>query len=101
MENDLGLSGHLWYALFDEQGNPFISDMRGPDIERRMDRNLWRFWNKRGNVIFPITFQCQIFIESGPPLTSEQIQELRTLFLEVREELRTKSLPAIQKLRGK
>ncbi len=65
MENDLGLSGHLWYSLFDEQGKPFVSDMRGPDIERRMDRNIWRFWNKRGNVIFPITFQCQIFKRCG------------------------------------
>jgi hypothetical protein len=101
MENDLGLTGHLWFALFDEEGKPYTSNMSGLELERRMDRNLWMFWKERGSVIFPMTFQCQIFIESGPPLTDEQLQELRTLFLAVREEIRTRSLPAVQKLGGK
>jgi len=101
MKNELDLSGHLWYAFFDEKGEPFVRGMDKLGIERRVDRNFWSFWQKPDHLVYPLTFQCQIFIESGPPLTDEQYQELRSLFLEVREVIRAKSLPAIQQLGGK
>lgn len=100
MTNELGLSGYLWFSLFDEKGKPFISDMSGPGLERRMDRNIFLFWKNEGRVIFPRTFQSQIFIESGPPLNEGQLQELRTMYLEIREILRQQSMPALEKLGG-
>lgn len=101
MVNELGLSGYLWFSLFDEDGNPFVGDMAGPDINRRMNRNIFLFWQNEGNVIFPRTFQAQIFIESGSPLTDIQLQELRKLFLEIRDGIRKSSLPALEKLGDK
>lgn len=100
MTNELGLSGYLWFSLFDENGKPFISDMSGPGLTRRMDRNIFLFWKNEGGVIFPRTFQAQIFIESGPPLSETQQQELRLLFLEIREMIRQASLPALERLEG-
>jgi hypothetical protein len=58
------------------------------------------FWKNEGGVIFPRTFQAQIFIESGPPLSETQQQELRLLFLEIREMIRQASLPALERLEG-
>lgn len=100
MTNELGLSGYLWFSLFDENGKPFASDMTGPGLSRRMDRNIFLFWKNEGGVIFPRTFQAQIFIESGPPLSESQLQDLRLLFLEIREIIRQASLPALERLEG-
>ena len=97
--NELGLRGHLWYSLYEEKGTPYLSDMTGPEFQRRMDRNLWKFWSKRANAIFPVTYQYQLFIESGPLLSDSEMQELRQLFLETREIIRQKSLPILETMR--
>lgn len=97
--NELGLRGHLWYSLFEEKGNPYLSDMTGPEFQRRMDRNLWKFWSRRANAIFPVTYQYQLFIESGSSLKEDELKELRQLFLETREIIRQKSLPTLETLR--
>jgi exosortase len=101
MTNDLGLSGYLWYSFFDEKGEPFAGDLVRSGLEKRMDRNILRFWRNEGSVIFPRTFQSQIFIESGPPLSEKDTQELRRLHLEIREIMRQQSLPALKRLGGK
>jgi hypothetical protein len=100
MTNDLGLSGYLWYSFFDEKGEPFAGDLARSGLEKRMDRNILRFWRNEGSVIFPRTFQSQIFIESGPPLAEAETQELRRLHLELREIMRQQSLPALKRLGG-
>ena len=98
MTNELGLSGYLWYSFFDEKGQPFGGDITESGLERRMERNIFRFWKNEGSVIFPRTFQSQIFIESGPPLTESELQELRRIHLEIRDVIRKKSLPALERL---
>jgi hypothetical protein len=97
--NELGLRGQLWYSLFEEKGKPYLSDMSGPEFQRRMDRNLWKFWSRRANAIFPVTYQYQLFIESGSSLKEDELKELRQLFLETREIVRQKSLPTLETLR--
>jgi hypothetical protein len=64
-----------------------------------MDRNLWKFWSRRANAIFPVTYQYQLFIESGSSLKEDELKELRQLFLETREIVRQKSLPTLETLR--
>jgi exosortase len=98
MTNELGLSGYLWYSFFDEKGQPFGGDITESGLERRMERNIFRFWKNEGSVIFPRTFQSQIFIESGPPLTESELQELRRIHLEIRDVIRKQSLPALERL---
>lgn len=97
--NELGLKGYLCYSFFEEKGTPYLSDMTGLGLQRRMDRNLWKFWNKRGNTIFPITYQYQLFIESGSSLGESELNELRQIFVDTRQIILQKSLPVLETVR--
>jgi exosortase/archaeosortase family protein len=99
--NDLGLRGYLWYGLFDENLKPYFIDMKGPSLAARMNRGVWKIWSKSDPIRSPITFQYQLFVEAGEPLTAEQHQELRRIFLDTREMILQKSVPAVQKLSGR
>jgi hypothetical protein len=46
----------------------------------------------------PVTFQFQLLSRTSEPATEEQIAKFRSLFLESRERIREKSIPAFQRL---
>ena len=48
----------------------------------------------------PVVFQFQLIAYSDEPATAEKLQENREIFLELRETIREKSLPAFRKLMG-
>lgn len=101
MANELGIKGYLWYSLFDEFGRDFEMDVEGLGVDIRFARQtiLDRFRGD-GEREVPMTFQIQIFIESGPPLSDEEHEEIRALFVVIREQIRSSSMPAINSMKA-
>ena len=105
LENADGEFAVLHYSHFLKNGDPFVysqSDAR----DGYGDRNTrWivptilkqlRQLQERD----PVTFQFQLLSRTTEPATDAQIAQFRSLFLEAREAIREKSLPAFRKLMG-
>ena len=93
----------LHFSHFMSKGEPFVysqSDERAglgdrdtrwliPSIQRQL---------KLVQAPEPVTFQFQLLSRTSEPATEEQIAKFRSLFLESRERIREKSIPAFQRL---
>ena len=94
----------LQFSLFDVNGRPFNYefDSFASSVRRRLAQSVFN----RGVEIVqgettPITFQFQILSRSDEPATDEQRQDYRKMFLELRETVREKSMPAFRAMLGK
>ncbi len=97
----------LHFSLFDQNGDPILYDPKsfGNAFFDRFGRTLFK------NVIRKMkgtqspselaTFQFQILSRSDEPATDEQRQDYRKMFLEFRETIREKSMPAFRKMMAK
>lgn len=86
---DVGRYGLLFFSFFTPSGEPFqpVTDT----VARRVQR---RFGTLRGFSEAPDTFQCQVFVEAPIPFTEEQVDSLRRLHLETREQIREAAVEA-------
>ena len=102
MVNAFGSQGYLWYSLFDESGSPY-TQIRGENADgfQLPRRTIFDLIQARSNAGPPFTFQIQIFIEAGQPLTDDDRSELTELYLELREMIRKRSLPALNQLKDR
>ncbi len=101
MINDLGIKGYLWYSLFDEYGKEYEMNVEGLGIDIRFSRQtIVERLRGDGYKELPMTFQVQIFTESGPALSDEELKEIRDLFVAIREQIRSTSMPAIKAMKG-
>jgi exosortase len=102
MVNAFGSDGYLWYSLFDEDGAPYnqVFNERGVGI-RLPRQTILNLFDEKSSSGPPYTFQVQIFIESGRALSDEERVELTELFLELREVIRKRSMPAINQLKDR
>ena len=102
MVNAFGSEGYLWYSLFDEFGAPYNKIFEESDVAVRLPRRtIFDLINQSSFAGPPFTFQVQIFIESGQPLSDDDSSELTELFLELREKIRESSMPALNQLKGR
>ena len=102
LRNSDGTYALLQFSLFDVNGQPFIYEFESltASVRSRWTRSVFHrgFEIVQGDTI-PITFQFQLLSRSSEPPTDEQQQTYREMFLEFRETIREKSMPAFRKLR--
>jgi hypothetical protein len=92
LENDIGTYAYLWFSFFDENGQPFIFQeeetvSKSPDLLSRFTWNLNSFVRAKGEAVEPITYQVQMFCESGQNLSEPDRKQMRDLFLSLRHEM--------------
>ncbi len=105
LENADGEFATLHFSHFLKNGEPFVysqSDVRSGNGDRdtrwilpTMLKQLRQMQEPE-----PVTFQFQLLSRTSEPATEEQIVAFRSLFLEAREKIREKSIPAFRKLMG-
>lgn len=100
LENDLGDIAVLHFSLFDERGSPYslenASDV--PQVENRLQRNLWTQVRREEQVRDPITFQFQQLAVTNTPPTPQQVEGLRSLYRSLRRQVYLESMPIIESL---
>ena len=94
MQNQYGLFGFVWYAFFDENGNP---TSRANESEGTSRTNIFNSLKKKPSEGLVTCFQVQLFLESGKDLSEAEIEQNRKLFFEVYERIRQQSVTALKK----
>lgn len=94
MQNQYGLFGFVWYAFFDNNGVPI---KRANDKVGSSRINLLARLQKSPSVQLPLSFQVQLFLESGRELNESELASNRQLFFEVFERLRQQSEVVLKK----
>ena len=105
LENAVGEFAVLQFSHFLKHGEPFVynhADARAGYADRD---NRWIIPTVVKQLRLmqepePVTFQFQLLSRTLEPATEEQIVAFRSLFLEARERIREKSIPAFRKLMG-
>ncbi len=101
LSNELESKAYLWFSLFDEAGKPFesITDHADDTIENRFSFSLSKMLERAlGKVVEPVTYQVQLFRESGKSLSDHERNELLQIFLQMRSSMREKTIPVLAKL---
>lgn len=94
----------LHFSLFDENGNPILYDPKSFEnaFSDRFARTLFKdIIRQLKGVPSPselATFQFQLLSRSDEPATDEQLIVFREMFLEFRQTIRDKSMPAFRRL---
>jgi len=107
LQNQVGEFAVLHFALFDEEGKPFLFDLENVKNTalNRWSRSIFpnsiAFFKGERSPFDPLTFQFQIMSQSMEPATPELLQEYRKIFLDLRNAVRDKSMPGIRKLTNK
>ena len=105
LENPNGEFAILHFSHFTKNGEPFIYSQSNvqADGDGRNTRWILPTILKQLSQMQerePVTFQFQLLSRTSEPATEEQIVKFRDLFLEAREKIREKSIPAFRKFMG-
>ena len=96
MQNQYGLLGFVWYAFFDEHGIPIERSTASKQPSRK---NIFSMFQNDHNEEPPVSFQVQVFFESGRELNKVEMERNRNLFSEIFERIRQESEITLQKAR--
>ncbi len=94
MQNQYGLYGYVWFAFFDENGIPID---RKTDTEQLSRKNIFERLNKKEMPTTQVTYQVQVFFESGKELSEVEAERNRKLFFAIFEQVRQQSQSAMMK----
>jgi len=94
MQNQYGLLAFVWYAFFDENGVPIERITASKQLSRK---NIFSMLQNDHNEELPVSYQVQVFFESGRELNDVEMERNRKLFFEIFERLRQKSEITLQK----
>jgi exosortase len=105
LENAVGEFAVLQFSHFLKNGEPFVYSQSDARLGYGDRNTRWIFPKvvkqlKLMQEPEPVTFQFQLLSRTSEPATDEQIAQFRSLFLEARETIREKSIPAFRKLMG-
>jgi len=94
MQNQYGLLGFVWYAFFDENGVPMERSSASKELSRK---NIFSMLQKDNKEELPVSYQVQVFFESGRELNEVEMERNRKLFFEIFERVRQQSEITLQK----
>ena len=94
MQNQYGLYGFVWYAFFDESGARVD---REPDTKQLSRRNIFERLQNREVPDAKVTYQVQVFFESGKELSEAEMERNRKLFFAIYDQVRQQSKTALMK----
>ena len=94
MQNQYGLFGFVWYAFFDDQAVPIRRENEAVGYHRV---SLLKRLQKSPVEKLPMSFQVQLFLESGRDLSELEMESNRQLFFEVFERIRQQSETVLKK----
>jgi len=94
MQNQYGLLGFVWYAFFDENAVPMERTNASKQLSRK---NIFSMLQKDHNEELPVSYQVQVFFESGRELNEVEMERNRKLFFEIFERVRQESEITLQK----
>ena len=94
MQNLYGLLGFVWYAFFDENGVPMERSSASKELSRK---NIFSMLQKDNKEELPVSYQVQVFFESGRELNEVEMERNRKLFFEIFERVRQQSEITLQK----
>jgi hypothetical protein len=96
MKNRFGINGVAFHGYFDKSGNPVNHAADQLTVERR---NLFSLMNSKafdGSLnSMAASFQIQMLFETGKEMSDDRTNQSQALFLNVFEQLRQQSLPAL------
>ena len=94
MQNQYGLLGFVWNGFFDENGVPMERSAVSNQLSRK---NILSILQMEPDKQVPVSFQVQVFFESGRELNEVEMERNRKLFFEIFEILRQQSETSLQK----
>ena len=94
MQNQYGLYGYVWFAFFDENGLPIA---RKTDAEQLSRKNIFERLQNKEMPATQLTYQVQVFFESGKELSEVEADRNRKLFYAIFEQVRQQSQSAMMK----
>ena len=94
MQNQYGLLGFVWNGFFDENGVPIERSTVSNQLSRK---NILSILQLGPDKQVPVSFQVQVFFESGRELNEVEMERNRKLFFEIFEILRQQSETSLQK----
>ena len=94
MQNQYGLLGLVWYGFFDENGVPIERTTASKQLNRK---NIFSMFQNEHTEQLPVSYQVQVFFESGRELNEVEMERNRKLFFEIFERVRQESELALQK----
>lgn len=94
MQNPYGLFGFVWVGFFDENGIPVERSITAKQLSRK---NIISMLQNDRNEQVPISYQVQVFFESGRDLSEAELARNRKLFFEIFERVRQASETPLQK----
>ncbi len=101
LRNQEGQYAILHFSLFDENGMPFGFDGSHEQLKptNRLSSSLLNIYEHFREGLVPLTFQFQLLTTTNEKATADQIAIYRKMYLELREKVYSKSMPAITNLR--
>jgi exosortase len=94
MQNQYGLYGYVWFAFFDENGIPMD---RNDDKEQLSRKNIFDRLKNQETSAIKLTYQVQVFFESGRELSEVESERNRKLFFAIFDQVRQQSQSALMK----
>lgn len=94
MQNQYGLYGFVWYAFFDENGVPVDRKL---DTEQLSRKSIFERLQNKEVPIAQLTYQVQVFFESGKELSEAETERNRKLFFAIYEQVRQQSKSVLMK----
>ena len=97
MENELKASAYALYSAFDQSGNPAVPEAGWESgLVRRLDATVFGQLRKSQSDV-PITFQSQLFLESGTQLSDSRKSEYRAVMVDATAAMKKRLIEGIVK----
>ena len=94
MQNQYGLYGFVWFASFDKNGIPVDRELGTDTLSRK---NIFERLQEKELPEPQLTYQVQVFFESGKELNEAETERNRKLFFAIFEQVRQQSQAALMK----